>query len=167
MGKDKRQKGEEELPKGVKVGAGKAVTPAAPAKGVAAMEIRHILVEKQKLALEVLELIAVGKKQFNEAVRRALLPRTQAHFSRTPGAHFSMPRCALRPLAALHGRLTLQAREFSLDKAGRSGLLGWKRRDELDPVFWEAALLCKEGEFLPEPVHTQWGWHIIMVQSKK
>ncbi|KAG8470915.1 hypothetical protein KFE25_009336 [Diacronema lutheri] len=126
MGKDKRQKGEEELPKGVKVGAGKAVTPAAPAKGVAAMEIRHILVEKQKLALEVLELIAVGKKQFNEA-----------------------------------------AREFSLDKAGRSGLLGWKRRDELDPVFWEAALLCKEGEFLPEPVHTQWGWHIIMVQSKK
>lgn len=49
------------------------------------------------------------------------------------------------------------AREHSMDKAGRSGLLGWKRRDELDPVFWEAALLCEEGKYLPEPVHTQWG----------
>lgn len=111
MGKDKRK--EAETPKA----KGKEQLPAAaPAKGVQAMEIRHILVEKQKLALEVLDSVNAGKISFNEA-----------------------------------------AREHSMDKAGRSGLLGWKRRDELDPVFWEAALLCEEGKYLPEPVHTQWG----------
>jgi hypothetical protein len=115
MTKDKRKQQQEEEDKGKGKGKGKQPEPA-PLKGVQAMEIRHILVEKQKLSLEIIEMIQLGKKTFNEA-----------------------------------------AREFSLDKAGRSGLLGWKRRDELDPVFWEAALLCKEGDYLPEPVHTQWG----------
>lgn len=32
------------------------------------------------------------------------------------------------------------AREYSMDKAGKSGLLGWKRRNELDQDFWQAAL---------------------------
>ena len=96
------------------------------AKGVAAMECRHILVEKQSKALELVEKIHTGKISFNEC-----------------------------------------ARENSIDKAGRSGLLGWKRRDELDPIFWNAALTCKEGDWLREPVKTQWGWHIIMVQGRK
>lgn len=127
MGRDKGGKGDgNDGGAGKGKGKGKAAEPVAPTKGVAAMEIRHILVEKQKLALEVLEQVNTGQKSFNEA-----------------------------------------AREYSIDKAGRSGLLGWKRRDELDPIFWEAALLCPEGQYLREPVHTQWGWHIIMVQSRK
>lgn len=58
------------------------------------------------------------------------------------------------------------AREHSIDKAGRSGLLGWKRKEELDSDFWEAALTCPEGDWLREPVKTQWGWHIIMTQAR-
>ena len=39
------------------------------------------------------------------------------------------------------------AREYSIDKAGRSGLLGWKRRGELDVDFWAAALEIPVGEY--------------------
>lgn len=37
---------------------------------------------------------------------------------------------------------------------------------QLDPDFWNAALTCKEGDWLREPVKTQWGWHLIMVQAR-
>ena len=32
--------------------------------------------------------------------------------------------------------------------------------------FWAASLTCKEGDWLRDPVKTQWGWHIIMVQAR-
>jgi len=38
---------------------------------------------------------------------------------------------------------------------------------QLDQDFWKAALTCKEGDWLREPVKTQWGWHLIMVQGRK
>mmetsp|Transcript_582 Transcript_582/g.1230 ORF Transcript_582/g.1230 Transcript_582/m.1230 type:complete len:127 (+) Transcript_582:223-603(+) len=67
------------------------------------------------------------------------------------------------------GALTFNeaAREYSIDKAGRSGLLGWKRRTELDPDFWEAALTVAVGDYTREPIKTQYGYHIIMVQARK
>lgn len=47
------------------------------------------------------------------------------------------------------------ARQYSIDKAGRSGLLGWKKKTELDPDFWAAALTVPEGDYTREPVKTQ------------
>ena len=55
---------------------------------------------------------------------------------------------------------------YSEDKAGAHGLLGDKAQNELDPAFWAAALTCKEGDWLREPVKTQWGYHLIMVQGR-
>ena len=72
---------------------------------VQAQECRHILVEKQALALQLSKQIDEGGITFNEC-----------------------------------------ARLNSIDKAGRSGLLGWKTKAELDPQFWEAALTVKEGD---------------------
>jgi parvulin-like peptidyl-prolyl isomerase len=67
------------------------------------------------------------------------------------------------------GKITFNeaAFKYSEDKAGAHGLLGWKSQGELDQDFWAAALTCKEGDWLREPVKTQWGWHIIMVQGRK
>jgi NIMA-interacting peptidyl-prolyl cis-trans isomerase 4 len=67
------------------------------------------------------------------------------------------------------GKMTFNeaAREYSIDKAGRSGLLGWKRKNELDPDFWEAALHVEVGNYTRAPVKTEWGYHIIMVQARK
>ena len=59
------------------------------------------------------------------------------------------------------------ARQFSMDKAGKCGLLGWKTKGELDPQFWEAALNVPEGSYTLEPVKTQWGFHIIKVEGRK
>ena len=56
--------------------------------------------------------------------------------------------------------------KYSEDKAGAHGLLGEKSQNELDPDFWAAALTCKEGDWLREPVKTQWGWHLIMVEAR-
>ena len=57
--------------------------------------------------------------------------------------------------------------KFSEDKAGAYGLLGDKAQNELDPDFWAAALTCKEGDWLREPIKTQWGWHIIMCAARR
>ena len=45
-------------------------------------------------------------------------------------------------------------------------MLGLSSASQLDPDFWAAALTCKEGDWLREPVKTQWGWHLIMVQGR-
>eukprot|EP00755_Sulcionema_specki_P005391 Sspe_Gene.32649::Locus_15987_Transcript_1_1_Confidence_1.000_Length_555::g.32649::m.32649/K09579/PIN4; peptidyl-prolyl cis-trans isomerase NIMA-interacting 4 len=67
------------------------------------------------------------------------------------------------------GKITFNeaARTYSQDKAGRSGLIGWKRKGELDPDFWEAALTVPVGEYTQAPVRTAFGYHIIMVQARK
>jgi len=77
---------------------------------------------------------------------------------------------ALRIVEEIHdGKISFNeaAFKYSEDKAGAHGLLGWKCQSELDQDFWAAALTCKEGDWLREPVKTQWGWHIIMVQGRK
>ena len=56
--------------------------------------------------------------------------------------------------------------KYSQDKAGAHGLLGEKSQQELDPQFWAASLTCKEGDWLREPVKTQWGYHLIMVEAR-
>lgn len=76
---------------------------------------------------------------------------------------------ALRISDEIHnGKISFNeaAFQFSEDKAGAHGLLGDKAQNELDPDFWAAALMCKEGDWLREPVKTQWGWHLIMVQAR-
>ena len=95
-------------------------------KGVSAMEVRHILVEKLREAQRIPTVLDEGKMPFNEA-----------------------------------------ARTWSIDKAGKSGLLGWRARNELDPMFWDAAVEQDIGEYSKEPVKTVWGYHIILVQAKK
>mmetsp|Transcript_23129 Transcript_23129/g.54969 ORF Transcript_23129/g.54969 Transcript_23129/m.54969 type:complete len:152 (+) Transcript_23129:32-487(+) len=59
------------------------------------------------------------------------------------------------------------ARQHSIDKAGKCGLLGWMTKDQLDPAFWAAALEIPEGMYSPEPVRTQWGYHIIKIEGRK
>ena len=76
---------------------------------------------------------------------------------------------ALRISKEIHdGAITFNeaAFKYSEDKAGAYGLLGEKAQSELDPDFWAASLTCKEGDWLREPVKTQWGWHLIMVEAR-
>ena len=76
---------------------------------------------------------------------------------------------ALRIRDEIHeGKISFNeaAFKYSEDKAGAHGLLGEKAQNELDPDFWAASLTCAEGQWLREPVKTQWGWHLIMVEAR-
>ena len=148
MGKDRRQEKAEvdeslgkKADKFGKKGDGKKAATTTVEKSFSHQECRHILVEKQSEALRISEEIHEGRISFNEA-----------------------------------------AFKYSMDKAGAHGLLGWKAQHEvsalnttpspigvlthvlrascveqLDQDFWKAALTCKEGDWLREPIKTQWG----------
>lgn len=59
------------------------------------------------------------------------------------------------------------AKEYSEDKARSGGDLGWKIRGEMVGPFQEAAFALPKGGMTHEPVRTQFGYHIILVEDKK
>lgn len=63
---------------------------------------------------------------------------------------------------------TLAAKD-SIDKASarNGGSLGWFDKNQMVPDFTKAAFDLKPGQFTKEPVKTQFGYHIIMVDDKK
>src|SRR5205807_5073589 len=60
------------------------------------------------------------------------------------------------------------ARRYSKDpgSASRGGDLGTTPATQLDPTFVQAALSLRPGQ-ISGPVHTQFGWHVIMLLSAR
>ena len=58
------------------------------------------------------------------------------------------------------------ANELSKDTAGDGGDLGWFTKDRMVPEFSGAAFKLKKGE-ISDPIHTQFGWHIIQVEDTR
>lgn len=59
------------------------------------------------------------------------------------------------------------ATERSSDAAARGGELGTFRRGSMVPPFEEAAFALEPGSYSSEPVQTQFGYHVILVEKKE
>jgi len=62
------------------------------------------------------------------------------------------------------GDFAALAKQHSTDSgAAQGGDLGFFKKSDMVPEFAAAAFALKDGEYTKTPVHTQYGWHIIMV----
>lgn len=61
------------------------------------------------------------------------------------------------------------AKQYSKDPGGaqQGGDLGFFKKDEMVPEFAAAAFALQPGQISPEPVHTQFGWHVIEVVARR
>lgn len=51
--------------------------------------------------------------------------------------------------------------------AQTGGDLGWFVKEDMIPEFSDAAFKLKKGTYTKEPVKTQFGWHVILVEDKR
>ncbi|HEY1735908.1 MAG TPA: peptidylprolyl isomerase [Methylovirgula sp.] len=58
------------------------------------------------------------------------------------------------------------AKEVSKDPGSEGGDLGWFTKERMIPEFADAAFKLDVGQ-ISDPVHTQFGWHIIKVEGKR
>ncbi|MDE1896841.1 MAG: peptidylprolyl isomerase [Rhodospirillales bacterium] len=60
------------------------------------------------------------------------------------------------------------AEKDSIDPGAKNGgELGWFSKDEMVPEFADAAFALKKGEYTKTPVHTQFGWHVILNEGHR
>jgi peptidyl-prolyl cis-trans isomerase C len=67
------------------------------------------------------------------------------------------------------GDFAALAKQYSKDPgaAQQGGDLGFFKKDEMVPEFATAAFAMKPGQVSDQPVHTQFGWHVIMVVERR
>jgi peptidyl-prolyl cis-trans isomerase C len=61
------------------------------------------------------------------------------------------------------------AKQYSKDPAGaqQGGDLGFFKKDEMVPEFADAAFALQPGQISQQPVHSQFGWHVILVVERR
>ena len=93
----------------------------------------------------------------------ATLPANEYHV-----AHILVPTesLAANVIVQLQGGLDFAklADEMSVDDSkARGGDLGWIAPGKLPTEFTDAVAALKPGEFTQQPVHTPYGWHVILL----
>jgi peptidyl-prolyl cis-trans isomerase C len=61
------------------------------------------------------------------------------------------------------------AKQNSKDPSGaqQGGDLGFFKKDEMVPEFATAAFALQPGQVSPDPVHSQFGWHVILLVERR
>ncbi len=68
-----------------------------------------------------------------------------------------------------HGaNFAMLAKKYSIDGSkNQGGELGWFSPDQMVPAFSQAVEQLKKGQYTKQPVHTQFGWHIIQLEDER
>lgn len=61
----------------------------------------------------------------------------------------------------------LAKKDSTAPSAPQGGELGWFTADTMVPSFTAAVEKLKKGEYTKEPVHTRFGWHVILLQDTR
>ena len=60
------------------------------------------------------------------------------------------------------------AKKYSTDGSkSQGGELGWFSPDQMVPAFSQAVAQLKKGEYTKQPVHSQFGWHVIQLEDTR
>ena len=61
------------------------------------------------------------------------------------------------------------AKQYSKDPSGaqQGGDLGFFKKDEMVPEFAAAAFALQPGQVSQQPVHSQFGWHVILLVERR
>lgn len=60
------------------------------------------------------------------------------------------------------------AKQYSTSpSAAQGGDLGWFRQEEMIPEIGQAAFALQPNQFTADPVKTQYGWHLILVEDRR
>ncbi len=106
------------------------------------------------------------KARYDEMVKQ-VKPETQIHARHILVKTEAEARAIIVELDKGADFATL-AKEKSTGPTGpRGGDLGFFGRNRMVPEFDKAAFALKVGEYTREPVKTQFGWHVIMVEDQR
>ena len=104
------------------------------------------------------------KKVYDEAAAK-VKPQEEIHARHILVATEDEAKAALKRIQAGEDFAKV-ADELSKDPSGNGGDLGWFTKDKMVPEFGEAAFKLDKGQ-VSEPVHSNFGWHIIKVEDKR
>ncbi len=107
---------------------------------------------------------AAMKKVYDEAAK-AQKPETEIHARHILVATKEEAEAALKRVKAGEDFAKV-AKEVSKDSGSDGGDLGWFTKERMIPEFADAAFKLQVGQ-ISDPVHTQFGWHIIKVEGKR
>ncbi len=127
---------------------------------------------REKLLMEaLLSQVAKGavtdaamKKVYEDAAK-AQKPETEIHARHILVATKEEAEAALKRVKAGEDFAKV-AKEVSKDSGSDGGDLGWFTKERMIPEFADAAFKLQVGQ-ISDPVHTQFGWHIIKVEGKR
>jgi peptidyl-prolyl cis-trans isomerase C len=104
-------------------------------------------------------------KVYDEAIKQ-MAPEEEVHARHILVATEDEAKAIIAELKKGADFATL-AKEKSKDPgAAEGGDLGWFTKDQMVPEFAEVAFKLQKGQ-ISDPVHTQFGWHIIKVEDRR
>ena len=148
------------------------------AEGTGLAEDEEVKARVAQLTINVVREIYLQRYVAGEITDAALQARYEAHLAENPPAeevsarHILVEseedaRAIIAELDAGGDFATLATDRSTGPSATQGGDLGYFTDGQMVPAFSEAAFALEPGSYTPDPVETQFGWHVIFVEDRR